>query len=120
MNTTTSDRVIPFPVSDTTSLIPLPPALANAARKGQITTMTVESDHLEHLGIFCGDRLIIKREFSDQDFTHRTLVVYQLPNVGEYFLGADGMDDLGPGDIKGIVIGLYQRPNAKGTFTRPL
>lgn len=129
-------RTIPFPAPESTTLVALPPALADLAKQGLVRTMTVFGNSLEGVGIFDGDKLICKKAFSRKEIGHHTICIVYVPNSGEVVAKRvlfrenmvvlrscngdvpDMIFNKDEVDIRGVVIGLHRQPDKIGRFDR--
>jgi hypothetical protein len=130
-------RTVPFPAPDTTSFVSLSPAEADLAAKGLIRTVTMCGRSNEHIGLFDGDKLIVKKAFSRSEILPKTVCLVYMPNLGEEVLAkkirfegewiklrsshnefADIFVPSEEVEIRGIVIGMQRRPDSNGRFDR--
>lgn len=130
-------RTLPFQAPETTSYVSLTPAEAELARKGFIATVTLAGPSNEQIGLFDGDKLIVKKAFSRSEITRDTVCLVYMPALGEEILAKkirfegdhvklrsshqDFKDVIVPKDeveIRGIVVGMQRRPDSHGRFDR--
>ena len=129
-------RTINFPAPDSTTIVALPPHLADLAKKGLIKTLTISGNSLEGVGIYSGDRVVCKKAFSKKEITNKSICIVYIPATGEVvakrirFSGEWIVlqacnhevpdikvkpDDI---DIRGVVIALHRGPDEYGRFDR--
>ena len=125
-------RTVPFPALARSTMITLPPNLADLARKGMIKTLTISGNSLEGVGIYDGDEVVCKKAFSKKEINNQTICIVYLPATGEVVAkrirfqaewlilkscnnGVPDMkvrpDDV---DIRGVVISLLRGPDELG------
>lgn len=130
-------RTVAFAAPDSTSFLALTPVEADLAEKGLIRTMTIAGPSLEGIGLYDGDKLILKKAFSRNEITRDTVCIVYMPTRGEEVLAkkirfegefiklrachaevADIFVNKDDVEIRGIVIGMQRRPDSHGRFDR--
>ena len=129
-------RTINFPAPESTTIIALPPRLAELAKKGLIKTLTIYGNSLEGVGIYDGDKVVCKKAFSKKEVTKHSICIVYIPATGEIvakrvrfvddWLILKSCNDDVPDiktkpddvDIRGIVIALHRGPDKYGRFDR--
>jgi hypothetical protein len=130
-------RTVAFPAPDSTSFLALTPAEADLAERGLIRTMTICGPSLEGIGLYDGDKVILKKAFSKNEITRDTVCIVYMPALGEEVLAkkirfegewiklrachpdvGDRLVKPEEVEIRGIVIGMQRRPDPHGRFDR--
>ncbi len=129
-------RMVAFPAPESSTTLALSKPMAHLAKQGLLKTMTISGNSLEDIGIYDGDKVIVKRAFSKKEVGPHTICIVYIPATGEIvakrvsfnqshiLLRSCNRDvpdmyvEPNEVDIRGVVIGLHRSPDALGRFDR--
>jgi SOS-response transcriptional repressor LexA len=116
--------------------LPMPPDLAELAKKGAVDLVTLTGDSLAGIGLFDGDQVLCKTAFSKREIKANTVCIVYVakknetfakkvvfkdgsvilrsfnPNIADQVYGPDEVE------IQGLVLNLLLGQDAAGRFCR--